>query len=99
MMMLISGEEMQLLFIKNWKGDACKFLEDCRWDAVPILKRLKIDKFKEDGILVDAFPSLWGDKMSPLWIRMLRDNIGISNLKNLDMVPQSMLIRIMGEQH
>jgi hypothetical protein len=51
------------------------------------LKRLKKDKYKEDGKLKDAFPSLRGDKISPLWIRMLRDNVGITCLKSLDKVP------------
>ena len=28
-----------------------------------------------------------GSKIGPLWLRMLRDNVGIEKLKNLDLVP------------
>lgn len=33
------------------------------------------------------FPFLRGNKIGPLWLRMLRDNAGIDCMKNLDLVP------------
>ena len=33
------------------------------------------------------YPFLRGDKIGPLWVRMLRDNVGITQIQNLDKVP------------
>jgi len=48
-----------------------KFLEACNWNSLKILKRLKSENFSYLG----------GNKIGPLWLRMLRDNVGISKLK------------------
>jgi hypothetical protein len=74
-------------FYTKWGGDPRKFLESCDWDALIVLKRLRKDNHRENGVLVNDFPSLRGPKIGPLWIRMLRDNVGITCLKNLDKVP------------
>lgn len=44
-------------------------------------------RFKKD------FPSLSGDKIYPLWIRMLHDNLGIE-LKNLERIPISVDVHV-----
>ena len=72
---------------QKWGGDPRKFLESCRWDNLVILKRLAVDSHLEDGKRIPDFPFLKGPKISSLWIRMLRDNIGITHLKNFEEVP------------
>lgn len=74
-------------FYKKWRGDPRNFLEDCDWDSVVILSRLKNETHQYDGKNLKDFMYLSGDKIGPLWLRMLRDNVGIDSLKNLDKVP------------
>lgn len=74
-------------FYKKWEGDPRNFLKNCNWDAPTILKRLKNDTHLYNGRQVPDYPYLRGDKIGPLWLRMLRDNVGITELKNLDKVP------------
>jgi len=74
-------------FYKKWKGDPRKFLESCGWDALTILKRLREDTHREGARRVSDYPYLRGPKIGPLWVRVLRDNIGLTQLKNLDKVP------------
>ena len=50
-------------FYKKWQGDPRIFLQNCSWDSLSILDHLK-DK-KSD------YPYLCGDKIGPLWLRML----------------------------
>ncbi|MBT0652909.1 hypothetical protein [Geomobilimonas luticola] len=74
-------------FYKKWEGDPRKFLADCNWDCPEILSRLKDDSHQYNGRIRRDFPYLRGNKIGPLWVRMLRDNVGISELRNLNMVP------------
>ena len=74
-------------FYKKWKGDPVGFLEDCGWNSLNILSRLKGDSHLYNGKSVADYPYLRGNKIGPLWLRMLRDNAGIKKLKNLDAVP------------
>jgi len=74
-------------FYKKWSGDPINFLQRCNWDAPTILKQLKKDDHLYNGRWVPDYPYLRGDKIGPLWLRMLRDNVGITKLKNLDKVP------------
>ncbi len=74
-------------FYKKWNGNPLNFLQDCNLDAPIILKRLKIDTHLYNGRWVTDYPYLRGDKIGPLWLRMLRDNVGIMQLRNLDKVP------------
>jgi hypothetical protein len=48
---------------------------------------LKNDTHFYFGKAVPDYPYLRGDKIGPLWLRMLRDNVGITKLKNLEHVP------------
>jgi len=66
-----------ITFYEKWNGDPRNFLKSCNWDAPLILERLRNDDY----------PYLKGPKIGPLWLRMLRDNVGITELKNLDKVP------------
>jgi len=74
-------------FFKKWDGDPRNFLKDCDWDSLIIPIRLKNDYYVSDGKLIKDYKYLGGDKIGPLWIKMLRDNFGISNLSNLNKVP------------
>lgn len=74
-------------FYKKWNGDPRNFLQSCNWDAPIILERLKKDIHLYNGRQAPDYPYLRGDKIGPLWLRMLRDNVGITKLENLDKVP------------
>ncbi len=74
-------------FYKKWEGDPRKFLEDCNWDSRVILSRLKSDTNRYKSKNLKDFMYLGGNKIGPLWLRMLRDNVGIDKLKNLEKVP------------
>ncbi|MEN6551321.1 MAG: hypothetical protein ABFC34_00380 [Methanobacterium sp.] len=73
-----------ITFYKKWDGNPLNFIEDCNWDSLTILKRLQNDTH---GKKLNDFPYLRGPKIGPLWVRMLRDNLKYSQLKNLDKVP------------
>jgi hypothetical protein len=83
----IAWRRVGITLHEKWGGDPRKFLESCGWDNLVILKRLEIDTHLENGIRKPDFPFLKGPKISSLWIRMLRDNIGITKLKKFDEVP------------
>lgn len=74
-------------FYKKWRGDPRNFLQDCNWNSPLILRRLKDDKHIYSGRQVSDYPYLRGPKICPLWLRMLRDNVGITQLENLENVP------------
>jgi hypothetical protein len=74
-------------FYKKWQGDPRNFLADCDWDAPRILERLKQDTHLYNQRQRADFPYLRGNKIGPLWLRMLRDNAGVSGIRNLDRVP------------
>lgn len=76
-----------ITFLKKWSGDPRSFLQDCGWDCPAILARLKRDTHLYNGRMVPDYPFLRGDKIGPLWLRMLRDNARISDLKSLHTVP------------
>jgi hypothetical protein len=74
-------------FYKKWGGDPRNFLVDCGWDSVNILNRLKIGQHLYNNRLRIDYPYLRGDKIGPLWLRMLRDNVGVTQIINLDKLP------------
>ena len=74
-------------FENKWNGNPIKFLEESDWDSLTILKHLKNDNHIQENKKLTDFPYLRGPKIGPLWIRMLRDNVGITKIKNLDKVP------------
>ncbi len=74
-------------FFKKWSGDPRKFLADGGWDAPTVLERLRSDNHIQRDRAVSDFPFLRGSKIGPLWLRMLRDNVGIADLKAMDQVP------------
>ncbi len=83
----ITWRTIGITLYQKWGGDPRKFLESCVWDNLVILKRLEDDSHLEAGKRTPDFPFLKGPKISSLWIRMLRDNIGITHLKKFDEVP------------
>lgn len=78
---------VSLAFHHKWRGDPRNFIRDCNWDSSVILERLKKKTRLHDGKSVSDYPYLGGPKIGALWLRMLRDNVGISELRNLDKVP------------
>ncbi len=74
-------------FMKKWHGDPRRFLVDCGWHGPTVLRRLKSDRHPQRDRFVNDYPFLRGDKIGPLWLRMLRDNVGLSELQALDQVP------------
>jgi hypothetical protein len=74
-------------FFKKWSGDPRRFLTDCRWDALTVLDRLRTDTHLQRNRAVLDFPFLRGPKIGPLWLRMLRENVGIADLKRMEEVP------------
>lgn len=67
-------------FVRLYNLDPRNLIEECEFDAMKLFERKYDIRFKKD------FPSLSGDKIFPLWIRMLHDNVGI-RLKNLEKMP------------
>jgi hypothetical protein len=63
-----------------YDSDPLNLIKGCDYDALKIYNKKFYQRFKR------KFPYLTGDKIFPLWIRMLHDNVGI-NLRNLDKIP------------
>lgn len=76
-----------ITFHKKHNGDPRRLFETCNWDSLVILRQLKSETHKYKGRKLKDFVYLGGDKIGPLWLRMLRDNVGIDKLKNLEKVP------------
>lgn len=74
-------------FQTKWQGNPISFLKDCDWHGPTVLARLKYDVHLCDGMRQSDFPFLGGLKIGPLWLRMLRDNIGVTELMGLELVP------------
>ena len=74
-------------FYKKWKGNPRSFLSSCNWNSLMILKHLRDDTHIYNGRLVSDYPWLRGPKIGPLWLRMLRDNVGTLKLRDLGKVP------------
>jgi len=74
-------------FYKKWDGDPRNFLENYGMDSLIILDHLKNDTHSHGNRQVSDYSCLRGPKIGPMWIRMLRDNVGISQLANLEKVP------------
>jgi hypothetical protein len=75
-----------ITFHKKWRGDPRNFLADCGLDAVAVLQRLRADTHLVAGQYRPDYPYLRGPKIGPLWLRMLKDNVGLS-IRRLDEVP------------
>ena len=73
-----------LTFYKKWGGNPKNFLADCNWESKTVLKRLREDVHIYNERRVPDYPYLRGNKIGPLWIRMLRDNVGIKEIRNLE---------------
>lgn len=67
-------------FARLYDSDPRNLIEECEYDAMKLFEKKYDIRLKRD------FPSLSGDKIFPLWIRMLHDNVGIK-LKNLEKMP------------
>ena len=83
----IRWRKIGITLYEKWDGDPRNFLASCGWDNLVVLRRLQIDSHLENGLIMHDFPFLKGPKIGPLWLRMLRDNIGITHLNKFDEVP------------
>ena len=77
---------------RDWGSDPREIFERNGWDAVKILECIRDAKNPEDH--KPAFLYLKGDKIGPLWIRMLRDSVGLEEFKNLENVPMPVDIHV-----
>lgn len=73
-------------FLKKWNGDPRAFLDAHGYNAPVILEHLIEDTHARGGAPVPDFPYLRGPKIAPLWLRMLRDNVGIA-LRQMSLIP------------
>lgn len=67
-------------FFELYNSNPANLIKECDYDALKIFNKKFDPKFKR------SFPFLSGNKIFPLWIRMLHDNVVI-NLKNLHRIP------------
>ena len=63
------------------------FLQAYDWDVAVVLQQLKESKHLRRELWSNSYPWLRGDKIGPLWLRMLWDNAGVSKLRNLERAP------------
>lgn len=75
---------VSLTLLGKWRGDPLNLVKAANHDARRVLRLVR----DESG-----FPFLRGPKISSLWVRMLRDNVGLQ-LRNLGQVPIPMDIHI-----
>ncbi len=73
-------------FWRKWAGDPSGLLESCGWDCLSVLQRLEQDHHLFGETSKADYPYLRDPMTGPLWLRMLRDDAGLSRLKNLDRV-------------
>ena len=67
-------------FVRIYNSDPRNLIRECGNDALNLYEKKFDIKFRS------GFPFLSGDKIFPLWIRMLHDNVGIE-LKRLECIP------------
>lgn len=73
-------------FFKKYNSDPRNLLVACNYKADRVLQELKKGRHGAAGGQKADFPYLRGPKIGPLWIRLLRDNVGC-NLINMEMIP------------
>ncbi len=69
--------KVSLTLLQKWRADPLELIEATGYDALALLKTVRAEA---------GFPFLRGRKISALWVRMLRDNVGIA-LKNMNRIP------------
>lgn len=74
-------------FLRKWDSNPLNFLESCQWNSQLILEHLRTANHISNGRYEADFPNLRGLKIGPLWVRMLKDNVGITRLSFLEKVP------------
>lgn len=74
-------------FYEKWGGDPRNFFKDCKWDSSLIAKHLRRDTHLENGEITPDYPYLRSPKIRPLWLKILRDNAGIVELRNMETLP------------
>jgi hypothetical protein len=73
----------------KYKGDPLNFFQTANYDAINILARLQYDYYfdKDKKRQKPDFPNLRGPKIAPLWLRILKYQVGVQEIQNLDKVP------------
>lgn len=67
-------------FLEKYNSNPLNMITECDYDAVEIYQKKFDPKFKI------SFPYFSGNKIFPLWIRMLYDNLRLP-LRNIDQIP------------
>jgi hypothetical protein len=67
-----------LSFLKKYDGNPVNLFKQCNWYATVILDSVRNARHFYRNKEYPDFPYLRGDKIGPLWLRMLRDNAGLS---------------------
>ncbi len=69
--------KVSLTLLQKWSGDPLELVRAADHDAPTLLRAVRA---------ATGFPFLRGRKISALWVRMLRDNVGIA-LQNMKLIP------------
>ncbi len=75
---------VSITLARKWAGDPLNLVEAARYDAMTALTMVR----REEG-----FPFLRGPKISALWVRMFRDNVGVP-FANMRKVPIPMDVHV-----
>ena len=73
---------VSLTLLLKWQGDPLKLVEAAGYDAPTLLQTVRKQTVRKEP----GFPFLRGPKISALWVRMLRDNVGLE-LKHMERMP------------
>ncbi len=68
---------------QKWGGDPRNFLSSCQWDGPEILNRMIPARYHE----VYDFQHFIGEKKGQLWLALLKNDVGITELVNLNKIP------------
>jgi len=80
-------QRVGVTFYEKWSSDPRNFFKNSNWDSSLIVKRLRTDTHTEKGETAPDYPYLRSPKIRPLWLKMLRDDAGMVELRNLEAIP------------
>ncbi len=73
-------------FLKKYDGNPVNLFKQCNWYATVVLDSVRNARHFYRNKEYPDFPYLRGDKIGPLWLKMLRDNVGLSFV-NMNRIP------------
>lgn len=72
--------------VNKFHNDPRNILKAGEFKGDRILELLRKSKHMKNGRWIPDFPYLSGNKIGPLWVRMLRDNLGY-DIANMELIP------------